>query len=131
MDKESAVWLAISNVLTGIGAGVLLAAVLLFLFSRFGFSLSPLMRFLFAAIAASLPFLLDGIARRGMNPMAAQGIMISLSLFICLFYVYLTAANDLAVSTMTRAVLMPHLCALAAQIIRWGIIYAGNRKEKE
>ena len=103
-----------------------MAAVLLFLLSRTGFSRTGISWLLVAAVAMALPAFFDVVGKRGIDPVPVEAIMIALSMGTTLLYVYVSAANELARTTMTSTVVLIHMCAWAVFFAR--LLYAKKTK---
>lgn len=118
MKRDSEVFRLLSSVLLGISAGILMAAVLLFLFTHVNRVNDPVTLVCFAAVASVLPMCLDRITARGLSPLISECVMIGLSLLISLLYSSVSAGNEAAEKLMTHAAVMVHLSAFAVLLIR-------------
>ena len=119
MDRTSAGFRMISAIVIGAAGGVLMAAVLLFLFQFTGYDTGSVSFFLIAALAFALPWCMSCIGKRGIYEYPAQFVMCIVSLVISLLYMHATAGNVTAKTDMGRAFVLVHGIALIGTLIRF------------
>ena len=117
----------ISSILAGAACGIFMAAVLLFLFSVFGYTNRTSIA-LIAVVAICLPFLFDFLARRGLSVVIVEFLMAAISMVFCLIYAYTAAMNDTALTAMRNSAVLVHVLSLLGMVIRLMIMKGADRR---
>ena len=119
MDRTSPGFRMISAIVIGAAGGVLMAAVLLFLFQRTGYDAGSVSFYLIAAAVFALPWCMSWIGKRGIYEYPAQFVMCGVSLVITLLYMHETAGNATAETDMSRAFVLVHGIAVLGTLVRF------------
>ena len=114
----------------GAAGSVLMAAVTIAVLSQEGTLGDTLPLILLIIISAGIPWCFDSIAKRGMNPILAEGIMIVLSFGICVLFAGIVSKTDHTRGVLITRILVIHGISLVVTAVRWGIRYCQKGKEE-
>lgn len=108
----------ISELLTGIGLGVLMAIAVLFALRSAGYLSSGVILAVLVAAGAALPACFDFLGQRGLSLWIMDLLMIGVSLLLCLRYAASAGMTEQTRVLMSRPILWLHAAAAAVAIVR-------------
>lgn len=119
----------ISELLTGIGLGVLMAIAALFGLRTAGYPSGGIILIVLIAGGAALPACFDFIGRQGLSLWIMDLLMIGVSLLLCLRYAASAGMTEQTRLLMSRPIWYLHGAAAAVTIVR--LLLKGKRGEAE
>ncbi|MBQ6531399.1 MAG: hypothetical protein IJI33_00175 [Solobacterium sp.] len=102
----------ISALLAGAGAGIIMAAVMLFLMSAYGFHFHFMSAAAAGMVAVALPWCMDVLNRRGLNLYVCEGVAVLVSAAVCLLYIHAAAKDAVTADRMLNMVISLHGASL-------------------
>lgn len=124
-EKKDRIWKIASAAGFGVGGGVLMSAVILFLLNLKGLSFGTLSLGSTAVIACALPACFDFLMRYGYPAQVFTGVMVPVSFLICLGYAATVARNEAAMESLTDPLFAIHALSF---VLNEGRLYWMRRR---